>query len=284
MKWNVITTLEELDRELALGRACMSRYAAKNEVEVLMWKLQEHLAFDPDNILKGTLAQENTPKEISDFYKEKMWKRFGPAYAADNQQLREWLTTTPLENIAAYTAYYVRNFEADKVTGCYDAAQDFYADSWYMWSDYEAKRITGCAFVNCVYQQVDELNKHIEEGKAKGLTMDEIILHDAMWGLLPSAYDEVLTELARDILQHALSQLPDKPYIWSDLGKKSYAPEMLRYAAEKLQEKGIDIGYKSDYTIEQGYLLNFFSRLYWREAASRPEDDDDDLNEEDDEE
>ena len=39
-----------------------------------------------------------------------------------------------------------------------------------------------------------------------------------------------------------------------------------------LQAQGYDINYGKGYSIEQGYLLDYFSRLYWREAAAKPED------------
>ena len=36
---------------------------------------------------------------------------------------------------------------------------------------------------------------------------------------------------------------------------------------DRLNEVGVDIGLGTVYTTEQGYLLDYFSRLYWREAA-----------------
>jgi hypothetical protein len=47
---------------------------------------------------------------------------------------------------------------------------------------------------------------------------------------------------------------------------------MLKMAAELLENNGYDINYGKGYSIEQGYLLTYFERLYWREAASKPED------------
>lgn len=47
---------------------------------------------------------------------------------------------------------------------------------------------------------------------------------------------------------------------------------MLKYAAEKLKASGYNISYPDHYSVEQGYMLEFFSRLYWREAAAKPEE------------
>jgi hypothetical protein len=102
--------------------------------------------------------------------------------------------------------------------------------------------------------------------------MDEIVLHDAMWGLLPKNIDDELGAIARDTLKTAISSLPSRPYIWSEAGKENYAQDMVKMAAEKLQAQGYDINYGKGYSIEQGYLLDYFSRLYWREAAAKPED------------
>ena len=104
------------------------------------------------------------------------------------------------------------------------------------------------------------------------MTLDEIVLHDAMWGLLPKNIDDELGAIARDTLKTAISSLPSRPYIWSEAGKENYAQDMVKMAAEKLQAQGYDINYGKGYSIEQGYLLDYFSRLYWREAAAKPED------------
>ena len=93
-----------------------------------------------------------------------------------------------------------------------------------------------------------------------------------MWALLPKNIDDELGAIARDTLETAISSLPSRPYIWSEAGKEKYAQAMLKMAAEKLQAQGYDINYGKGYSIEQGYLLDYFSRLYWREAASKPED------------
>ena len=120
--------------------------------------------------------------------------------------------------------------------------------------------------------KVDEVNAHIADGKQHGLSMDEIVLHDAMWGLLPQNIDDELAAIACDTLKTAIDSLPSRPYIWSKAGKEKYESAMLKMAAEKLQAQDYDINYGKGYSIEQGYLLDYFSRLYYREAASKPED------------
>lgn len=272
-----IESLEELNTLLGEDSFDMNFWRARNGLEQLAWHLLAHHCFDPTVLKEGTRKKVEVERDADEVslqnYIDEMKARYNDFYTADNQELREWLTTTPLENIAAYTTYFVRRNEIDRVSNCYDAAQDHYADHWKTFSDFERGDISGREFVETFYRQVDELNAHVAEGKQLGLTMDEIVLHDAMWGLLPSAFDPDLTVLAREIQKEALRQLPSHPYIWSDKGKQAYAPKMLRYAANKLEEKGFDIGFsKHQYTIEQGYLLDYFSQLYWREADARPEE------------
>ena len=272
-----IESLEDLNTLLGEKSFDMNFWRAKNGLEQLAWHLLAHICFDPIVLKEGTREKVEVARDAEEEslknYVEDMKSRYNDFYTADNQELREWLTTTPLENIAAYTTYFVRRNEIDKVSNCYDAAQDHYADNWKTFRDFEHGDISGREFVETFYQQVDELNAHVEEGKKLGLTMDEIVLHDAMWGLLPSAFDPELTVLAQEIQKEALRQLPSHPYIWSQKGKEAYAPKMLRYAAHKLEEQGFDIGFsKQQYTIEQGYLLDYFSQLYWREADAKPED------------
>lgn len=266
-----IETLEDLNQRLGDPSFDMTFYWAKTDMEVLAWLLVAHIAFDPQILIKGTRAPK-VPTPLPDDYKARMWEQYGEAFSATNHPLREWLTTTPYENIAAYATYLVRRTEIGKVTNYYDTAQDFYADHWREFDDFSNGEKSGREYVNAFFAQVDELNAHIDEGKSLGLTMDEIILHDAMWGLLPRGFDETLVAIARDTLKEAIAQLPSRPYIWSEKGKTVYAPQMLEYAAGKLADAGYDIGYQKHYSIEQGYLLDYFARLYWREAASKPEE------------
>jgi hypothetical protein len=268
-----IETLEELDRCLSNERFDMWRNWAKTDLEVLAWKLLAHVPFNPDILIKGT-REDDTPMELPDDYKESQWERYGEQFSADNSALREWLLSTSLEHVAAYTCYLVRRRALDEVACKYDPAQDHYADHWREFDEYASGNVSGHEFVKSVYEQIDEVNNHILDGKQQGLTMDEIVLHDCTWGLLPNHYDPDMITAARDMLREAENHLPDRPYIWSEQGKQEFAPYMLKYAVKRLKDFGVDIGYPDHYSIEQGYLLDYFSRLYWREAASRPEDED----------
>lgn len=207
-----IETLEELNQRLGDPNFDMAIYWAQTDMEVLAWMLVAHIAFDPQILIKGSRAI-NVPNPLPDDYKEQMWRQYGSEFSADNKPLREWLTSTPYDNIAAYTTYLVRRTEIDKISNYYDAAQDYYADHWREFDEYAHGEKSGREFVNSVFAQVDEVNAHIAKGKALGLTMDEILLHDAMWGLLPREFDEELVGIVRDTLQEAMRQLPSRPYI-----------------------------------------------------------------------
>ena len=69
-----------------------------------------------------------------------------------------------------------------------------------------------------------------------------------------------------------MRRLPSRPYIWSEMGKRIYVLPMIEYASDRLLEADIDIDLHNSYTTEQGYLHDFFSRLYWREASSHEEE------------
>ena len=271
-----IESLEKLDQLLADPQFDICRREGQTPLQALAWHLITHKPFDINAILKGTCAREDTivcaPHWNDDDFTEQINAMYAPQFTLDNKELRTWLETTPLHDVAAWTAYIVRRVELDKIANYYDAAQDFYADSWYEWNDYESGKLAAKDFVNVVIAKVDEVNAHIADGKQHGLSMDEIVLHDAMWGLLPKNIDDELGAIARDTLKTAISSLPSRPYIWSEAGKEKYAQAMLKMAAEKLQAQGYDINYGKGYSIEQGYLLDYFSRLYWREAAAKPED------------
>lgn len=271
-----IESLEKLDQLLADPQFDICRREGQTPLQALAWHLITHKPFDINVLLKGTCAREDAivcEPHWGDYnFSEDINAMYAPQFTLDNKELRTWLETTPLHDVAAWTAYIVRRVELDKIANYYDAAQDFYADSWYEWNDYESGKLAAKDFVNVVIAKVDEVNAHIADGKQHGLSMDEIVLHDAMWGLLPKNIDDELAAIARDTLKTAINSLPSRPYIWSEAGKEKYAQDMVKMAAEKLQAQEYDINYGKGYSIEQGYLLDYFSRLYWREAASKPED------------
>ena len=271
-----IESLEKLDQLLADPQFNIYRREGQTPLQALAWHLITHKPFDINVLLKGTCAREDAivcEPHWGDYnFSEDINAMYAPQFTLDNKELRTWLETTPLHDVAAWTAYIVRRVELDKIANYYDAAQDFYADSWYEWNDYESSKLAAKDFVNVVIANVDEVNAHIADGKQHGLSMDEIVLHDAMWGLLPKNIDDELAAIARDTLKTAINSLPSRPYIWSEAGKEKYAQDMVKMAAEKLQAQGYDINYGKGYSIEQGYLLDYFSRLYWREAAAKPED------------
>lgn len=271
-----IESLEQLDQLLGNPQFDICRREGQTPLQALAWHLITHKPFDINVILKGTYAHADTivcqPHWDDDDFLEEIYAMYGPQLTLDNKELRKWLETTEFENIAAWTANIVRRMEVKKISNYYDAAQDFYADNWDKWDAYEHGEIRGKEFVESVIDQVDEVAAHVADGKQKGLSMDEIVLHDAMWGFLPKNIDEELADIARKTLAKAEEELPQRPYIWSEAGKQNYASDMLKMAAELLENNGYDINYGNGYSIEQGYLLDYFSRLYWREAASKPED------------
>lgn len=271
-----IESLEQLDQLLADPQFDIWRREGQTPLQALAWHLITHKPFDIAVILESTCVREDAvvcePHWDDDDFTEQIYELYAPMFSLDNKELRNWLETTRFENVAAWVAYIVRRVELNKISNYYDAAQDFYADSWYEWDDYEHGELSPRDFVKKVIAKVDELNAHVAEGKKQGMTMDEIVLHDAMWGLLPKDIDEELASIARETLAEALDGLPARPYIWSEAGKDKYAQAMLKLSNEKLTAHGYDINYGKGYSIEQGYLLDYFSRLYWREAASKPED------------
>ena len=268
-----IETLEDLNKWLSPKYSFyLSWQQATTTSEKVAWHLLEGLPFDLDIILKGTREWEDDIDREADDAVERLWERYGGAFSFDNKALSDWLFSTSLEHLAAYTAHVVRAQEFRKVVNYYDAAQDHYADYWHDWDDYLDERTSARDYITALKEHIDEVNQHIAEGKQLGLTMDEIVMHDCTWGLMPQHYDPDMITASKDILKEAERQLPERPYIWSEKGKTEYAPKMLQFAAKRLNESGVDIGLGKRYTTEQGYLLDYFSRLYWREAASRPEE------------
>ena len=162
-----IESLEKLDQLLADPQFDICRREGQTPLQALAWHLITHKPFDINAILKGTCAREDTivcaPHWNDDDFTEQINAMYAPQFTLDNKELRTWLETTPLHDVAAWTAYIVRRVELDKISNYYDAAQDFYADSWYEWSDYESGKLAAKNFVNVVITKVDEVNAHIAD-------------------------------------------------------------------------------------------------------------------------
>ena len=62
---------------------------------------------------------------------------------------------------------------------------------------FERGDISGREFVETFYRLDRRTERHVAEGKQLGLTMDEIVLHDAMWGLRHRPSTPDLTVLAQ---------------------------------------------------------------------------------------
>ena len=155
-----IENLETLNERLADERFDMNYNWAETAYEKLAWHFFRTKPFDTDILYKGTCARfdEGIERPLTDEGVEEMKARYTHLFTADNQQLRQWLFSTPLENVAAYTTKIVRQTVIDAVVGLYDPAQDFYADNWYEWNDYEQKKITGRQFVENIYAKMGTTN------------------------------------------------------------------------------------------------------------------------------
>ena len=101
-----IENLETLNERLADERFDMNYNWAETAYEKLAWHFFRTKPFDTDILYKGTCARfdEGIERPLTDEGVEEMKARYTHLFTADNQQLRQWLFSTPLENVAAYTA------------------------------------------------------------------------------------------------------------------------------------------------------------------------------------
>ena len=201
-----IETLEDLNEKLApdsIYYYSISWQQAETTAEKLAWHLLEGLPFDLDIILKGMRTWEDGIDREAEDAVERLFERYGEAFSFSNKALCDWLFSTPLEHLAAHTAYVMRAQAFNKIANYYDAAQDHYADYWYEWDDYQMGKTTPRSFIVALEKHIDEVNQHIAEGQQQGLTMDEIVLHDCTWGLMPSHFDPDMIAASKDILKRS---------------------------------------------------------------------------------
>ena len=161
MQYN-IESLEQLDQLLVDPQFDICRREGQTPLQALAWHLITHKPFNIDVILKGTCVRDDVvvcqPHWDDEGFVEQIYNMYGSMFLLDNKELRTWLETTPLQNLAAWVAYIVRRVELNKISNYYDAAQDFYADSWYEWDDYEHGDMSASDFTKKVIAKVDEVN------------------------------------------------------------------------------------------------------------------------------
>lgn len=205
-----------------------------------------------------------------------------------NTELVEWLTTTKYEHVAMYTAYTMRRFAIGVYAyGHYLPAQDHLAEIYS--SDYgtlvrepDNTPIPARAYVDIILKALREIERHEKRGKRLKLRPDLLMLHDEIYGMIPSRFDKNVLQAAQALFDYMDEQIfgrltmIDRRYgypSWDDLpdeGKRA-AIEVMNQFADKVREvraKYLPEGWIEDDSLEFLYLMDHAQRCgygFWKE-------------------
>jgi hypothetical protein len=200
-----------------------------------------------------------------------------------NKELVEWLKTTPYEHIAMHTAYIMKRYAIHVFRDMnYLAAQD---ETARIFSDKHNKlirtpketEIPPRDYVSCILDELIRIERHWMRGRRLKLDPEVVLLHDEIWGLVPSRFDKDVLEVARQLYDYMNKDVRGR------LCRKGYSATQLDELPEEVRRKIADTadafvdkvhelrdrylakGWLPDQSLEFNYLVAHAERIggYW---------------------
>lgn len=126
----------------------------------LCFDLCHHLSFDP--LVLGTNASDE--------------------FFIDNEPLVQWMKTTPYIYIATHIALTMKKqAKMLMISSGYKMAEDYLAS---------LKAKTAKELTNVIINALQAIDTHLAEGTANGMTMDQVFMHDEIYGSFAHEFDD----------------------------------------------------------------------------------------------
>lgn len=200
-----------------------------------------------------------------------------------NKQLVEWLTTTKYEHIAMHTAYTLKKVANSEYFDMnYLVAQDetakMVSTTHKCWiRDPERTEIPPRDYVKSILDTLMKIERHWQRGRRLKLHPEVVILHDEIWGFIPSRFDKDAIKAAQVLYDYmdknVRGRMRHKGYKVSQWGEM---PEELRRKildvssaffekVREVREKYLGKGWLTDQSLEINYLSTHAERIggYW---------------------
>lgn len=127
----------------------------------------------------------------------------------DDSDIRPEAPLTSVENYAVMMADTLRKMMTEAVTEMfYQPAQDYLAELWddkrKMLVDRHlvGKDVTPEEYIEQVMTGINTIKQHIDEGRSRGLTDEQIFLHDEIYGMLMDRFDDDIITFATELSTH----------------------------------------------------------------------------------
>ena len=210
------------------------------------------------------------------------------SFWVSNKKLVEWLTTTTYEQIAMHTAYIMKKF-AINIYECihYQPAQDALAELFSMEHrelvrEPDNTEIPPRDYVIVILDEMLRIDRHWLRGRRLKLRPDLVMLHDEIYGVVPSHFDKGVLNAAQALYDYMDKEvcgrlvLKDYNYnasSWNDQPEsvKRTTKEVLGRFAAKVRDVRAEYlakGWVADNSLEFSYLMAHAERCgygRWRE-------------------
>lgn len=190
-----------------------------------------------------------------------------------NTELVEWLTTTKYEQIAMHTAYIMKKHAISIYEGLhYLPAQDALAEQFStelreLIRQPDNTKMPPRDYVRIILDGLLQIEQHWQQGLQLKLKPDMLILHDEIYGFVPSQFDKGVLEAAQALYDYMDKEVQGRLVQTDD----STMSEVLGRFAEKVREVRAEYlaeGWVTDGSLEFNYLMSHAERCgygMWRE-------------------
>lgn len=203
-------------------------------------------------------------------------------FCISNKKLVDWLSTTKYEHIAMHTAYTLKKVANSEYFNMnYLAAQDETArivsttGNWIR--EPERTEIPPRDYVKSILDTLAKIERHWQRGRRLKLHPEVVMLHDEIWGFIPSRFDKDVLKAAQVLYDYmdknVRGQMKHKGYKvsqWDEMpeGMQRKITDTSNAFFEKVcevREKYLGEGWLTDQSLEINYLFTHAERIggYW---------------------
>lgn len=186
-------------------------------------------------------------------------------FSPKNEQLIIWLERTVDRRIAALVGKMVQNvaeIESQKISV---AIYDYYVDMLNSYRKFDCANEDKCnEYVVNLLEAISEVEKHMNKGRAMGLSIEEIGLIDSLWCEVPHNYPSDYVATAKEIW-HEIKAVRDN---FSD-GHKTYDDcqlfinDMVKIALPIAEKHEIDMELDDEHSLPLSYLKYWLDSIYY---------------------
>ena len=186
-------------------------------------------------------------------------------FSPQNEQLLVWLERTVDRRIAALVGKMVESvaeLESQKISV---AIYDYYVDMLNHYRKLDCANVDECnEYVDSLLESISDVERHMNKGRAMGLSTEEIGLIDSLWCEIPHNYPSGYVAAAKEIWQK-IKAVRDN---FAD-GRKThddcelFINDMVKNALPIAEKHGVDMELDDEHSLPLSYLKYWLDSIYY---------------------